>query len=282
MNIIKNKLKVYIITALIFTIVAIVLHTILMFAFFDKNIGYFQKGLITSITVSLAVCAIVWFFTTLLFIPKGTMYKEMPKDKLTIKSAYIVCAFLNAFGFLNTVFDISKAIKNNQLVDKFHLLYLIFFTLSILYFIGKAFKIFKTDATVFFGFFIVLNATVMLAQLYFDNNVQMNSPLKITMQIALLFIMLYFLGEFRFDLKKPYPRVYLSVGISASLVCLATSIPHIIAYFADILQSKDYFIKNIYILINGLYILTRTSLYIKHNLKEPIHTDNTNSDKISE
>jgi hypothetical protein len=280
MNITKNKLKVYIITALVLTVATTALHTILMFGFFDRDIGYFQNSVVTSITAALALCSILWFFTTLLFIPKNTMRKEMPADNTPAKSAYIVSAFLNAFGFLNTVFDISKTISSNQLVEKIQLLYFLFFALSVLYFVGKAFKIFKPDTTVFFGFFVIFNATTMLAQMYFDNFVQMNNPLKITMQIALLFIMIYFLGDLRFDLKKPYPRLYLAVGISATLACLATSIPHIIAYFADILSNKDYFIKNIYILICGLYILTRTILYVKHNLK--ITTDNTNSEIISE
>ncbi len=282
MNIIKNKLKVYTLTVLVFTIVAVVLHNILLFAFFDKDIGYFQNNLLTSITASFVACAVAWFFTTLLFIPKKTLYKEMPQDKAPIRSAYIVCAFLNAFGFLNSVFIIAKAINENVLVTRTQLLYLLFFGLSILYFVGKAFKIFKTDTTVFFGFFVIFNSTTMLAEMYFDNNVQMNSPLKITMQIALLFIMLYFLGDMRFDLKKPYPRLYLAVGLSAFFICTATSLSHIVAFFAGTLENQDYFIKNIYIFVTGLYIMARTFLYIKHNLKEIVPaTDNSNSENIS-
>ena len=268
MQIIKNKLKVYLITAIIFMLGVTVLHTIMLFISFDKDIGYFQSGLISSITNALSVSVVVWFFSALFFIPKKTMKADMPQEKTLVRAAYVFSAFINAFGLLYVMFNTVKAVESNQIITKTQMLSLLFLTLSILYFIGKAFKIFKTDTTVFFGFFIILQSITILADLYFDNNVQMNSPLKITMQLSLLFIMLYFLGDFRFDLKKPYPRVYLIISLSAFFVCSATSIPHVIAFFAGILDNKDYFVKNIYILISGLYIFIRSSLYVKHNITE--------------
>jgi len=279
MDIIKNKMKVYLITCGIIALAVTVLHTILLMNYFDGDIGYFNNSLLSSITVAMVFVSILWFFSALLFIPKNILKADMPKTNISSKFGFIMCALLNAFGFFYYAYNL----MDTQTVSKIPLISAIFFLLSTFYFVGKAFDTFKkTDTTVLFGFFIIFTSIALLAETYFDKFVQMNSPLKVTIQISLLFIMLYYLSEFRFDLKKPYPRLYFVVALSAFIICMATSIPHIIAYSSNILDNTDYFLKDIYILINGLYIALRTVLYVKHNLSIPSVPEDIDNEIISE
>ncbi|MBQ1229749.1 MAG: hypothetical protein IIX80_01825 [Clostridia bacterium] len=90
------------------------------------------------------------------------------------------------------------------------------------------------------GLLPILACILLNAYYYFDVSIQMNAPIKIALQIALLFAMLSYTGEVRFHLGRPMPRLY--VLISAWLTgigsLLAISLP--VSFLAGTVSRADY------------------------------------------
>lgn len=62
------------------------------------------------------------------------------------------------------------------------------------------------------GLLPILSCILLNAYYYFDVSIEMNSPIKLALQIALLPAMLAYVGEVRFHLGRPMPRVYALLG----------------------------------------------------------------------
>ena len=86
----------------------------------------------------------------------------------------------------------------------------------------------------------VLAFALLNAHLYFDVTVEMNAPIKVTAQTALLFAMLTYTGEIRFLLGRAMPRLYLSLAfctLAASALC---ALPFSLSYLLGLTDRLDY------------------------------------------
>ena len=112
-------------------------------------------------------------------------------------------------------------------------------------------------ATVLTGFAAVIGCVALNAYYYFDMTLEMNSPLKVSVQMGLLFATLYLTGELRYLLGVPMPRTFLMLG--AWLVSIgalsAFAIP--VAYFAGLTNRDDYMAGAILVLCILLTALAR-------------------------
>ncbi len=90
------------------------------------------------------------------------------------------------------------------------------------------------------AFAAVICCGVLCAYYYFDATMEMNSPIKLTVQVALLSSMLYYTGELRFLLSRLMPRLYLAlVSTTAATAALpALSIP--VARILGLTDRNDY------------------------------------------
>ena len=86
------------------------------------------------------------------------------------------------------------------------------------------------------GFFPPVACALLVCILYFDTSLEMNAPLKVTAQCALLPLMLYFTAELRYLLDRALPRLYLALALGSlalsSLCTLAVPVA-VIAGFLD-------------------------------------------------
>ena len=91
------------------------------------------------------------------------------------------------------------------------------------------------------GFFAVALCAAVNVYCYFDVSLEMNAPVKVMIQTAYLFTMLYFTGELRYLLHREQPRLYLALALCtlAALSLPMLSIPG--AYLSGILTRTDYF-----------------------------------------
>lgn len=89
------------------------------------------------------------------------------------------------------------------------------------------------------GFATVLAGALMNVLYYFDPTLEMNAPIKITVQTALLFAMIYYTAELRYLLEREKPRVYLALSLMtiAASALPAVSIP--VAYTCGIITRVD-------------------------------------------
>ncbi len=86
------------------------------------------------------------------------------------------------------------------------------------------------------GFFPPVACALLVCILYFDTSLEMNAPLKVAAQCALLPLMLYFTAELRYLLDRALPRLYLALALGSlalsSLCTLAVPVA-VIAGFLD-------------------------------------------------
>ena len=86
----------------------------------------------------------------------------------------------------------------------------------------------------------------------------MNAPLKTTLQVSLLFLMLYQTAELRFLLGKPQPRLYLTLSAWALAFGCLSSIPLAVAFFTGRLTRLDY--------VSGGLLLLCATVTVCHRL----------------
>jgi hypothetical protein len=75
------------------------------------------------------------------------------------------------------------------------------------------------------GFIPPIACALLVAILYFDNSLEINAPLKVATQCALLPLMLYFTAELRYMLGRELPRLYVALALgslAASSLCILT------------------------------------------------------------
>ncbi len=77
----------------------------------------------------------------------------------------------------------------------------------------------------------VISCILWVAYSYFDLSVEMNAPVKVTVQIALLLAMLCFTEELRFPLGRPMPRFYLLLCVLSVSAASLTAAAFPVAFF---------------------------------------------------
>ena len=77
----------------------------------------------------------------------------------------------------------------------------------------------------FLGFLPPLACASLVCILYFDASLEMNAPMKVAVQSALLPLMLYFTAELRYLLGRELPRLYCALALASlavSSLCILT------------------------------------------------------------
>ena len=81
----------------------------------------------------------------------------------------------------------------------------------------------QSSKTALLGFASPLACALLIGVLYFDTSLEMNAPMKVATQCALLPLMLYFTAELRYLLGRELPRLYLAlalISLVASSLCI--------------------------------------------------------------
>ena len=92
--------------------------------------------------------------------------------------------------------------------------------------------------------FLCFGATISCASLtiyhYFDFTIEMNAPLKLSLQLAALCAMLFFIGEARDRLSKPDSPIYRAITAWTVLSGAVASVPTIFAFLLGKIDRIDY------------------------------------------
>ena len=98
----------------------------------------------------------------------------------------------------------------------------------------------QTTLTAFFGLFAIIACILLNAYYYFDRSIEMNAPLKTSVQVGLLFTMLFLTSEIRYLLDTPMPRMMqlFALGTIAFGSLSVLAIP--VAFFTGKLSRLDY------------------------------------------
>ena len=206
MNSMKSKLKIYCLTALFLTAILTVLRCLSLFFFYSPEIGYFDSSAITVTSNALYVTGAVWLFSPLLFIPKGAISTKFTSSRTSHKSCSSFSAVMFLFAFATSLLS-GKLTLSVILTAAAFLAATAFFALS-------AFGGGKWDTPkAICSLAPTLSLVLVLASIYFDLKIAMNSPHKIVGGIILMTAMVFFLCETRIFLDKPLPRLHFASGL---------------------------------------------------------------------
>ena len=179
---------------------------------YDENTHYFLSG--SKIFPIAVICAVLAFAAAIVYA------LVIPKEELVSSSPFgsrLVFALPAALGFgAGAILSIIEFAKSQSIL---FLIAAIFLLLSTAYVLLS-----ETDrANAFLGFAPPIACALLIGVLYFDISLEMNAPLKVVAQCALLPLMLYFTAELRYLLGRELPRLYLALAlcsIAASSLCV--------------------------------------------------------------
>ncbi len=98
------------------------------------------------------------------------------------------------------------------------------------------------------GFAAVLGCACLTGYHYFDNTVEMNAPVKVSLQLALLVAMLFYTGELRCRLGIAAPRTYQMLNAWMLASGSLASLPIVFAYLAGKITRADHLTAAILVL----------------------------------
>ena len=218
----------------------------------EKGTNYFESGAV------LPILATIW--AMIAFIAAVIFAIIIPKEEIEAKSPFgsdLLTALPAALGFgvgaIFMVIEFAKSQKTLFLIATFFLL------------ISAAHVLLcETDRVkTFLGFAPPIACALLVAVLYFDTSLEMNAPLKVAAQCALLPLMLYFTAELRYLLGREIPRLYLAlalISIVPSSLCVLT-IP--VACLTGALENTNCLATALVLFGTNLTILLKLKRYLK-------------------
>lgn len=89
------------------------------------------------------------------------------------------------------------------------------------------------------GFIPPVACALLVCILYFDTSMEMNAPLKVASQCALIPLMLYFTAELRYLLDRALPRLYLALALASIALSSLCTLAVPVAVFAGLLDNAN-------------------------------------------
>ena len=233
------------------TVVATVLEVLSVLFFYDKTTNYFLPDAI------LPSLAAVW--ALLAFAAAVIFAVAVPREEIASKSPFgtrFAFALPAAIGFgVGAIFAVVDFAQSRE----------IWFLIATLFLLLSAAHVLLSEterAIPLLGFAPPIACAFMVGILYFDASLEMNAPLKVAAQTALLPLMLYFTAELRYLLNREIPRLYSALAlISVALASLCVlAVP--VAFVAGILKNTACLAASLVVLGSNITILLRLKRFL--------------------
>ncbi len=204
------------------TLIGAALRTVCMLTQFDASIGYFEIGVLPTLTRILYAVAVAAAAIPALLIPKGTLGGELRTPYRAPFSlavgislvAFTILSFITSYEVLFT-----KAGLVRTILTLSALLAATYFFLSA----GRHGRF--RDGLIWSGFLPYIWTMAAIAVTYSDATVAMNSPIKTSLHLGLLGFMLILLSELRFRLDKPAPRAAIALTGIGMFTTINAAVP---------------------------------------------------------
>ena len=266
----RRLLRVWGISLLSVTALAMILRCLNLFLFFDRNIGYYRAG------AALPVIERVWMAVVSLLIVLGGSFLFRGKTVIYpsegsrgIRIASILCAL----SFVAYTVICLNGNENSSWT---------FRPLLVLSIIAAAYFLLHTAADEIGALprFITALAVILwllfsLSTAYFDILTQMNTPDKLLFQVSCVMGMLFAVSELRTLISKPNPVIYFLAHGAALFFMGAYAIPSLLAGAFDVLTKPEWFYASIPMTGFFLYLAVRTFRLMIQKEEEPIPEDTT-------
>lgn len=223
------------------------LRSVCMICCFDANPGYFTAGILPTVTNLLYFVAVAAAIICAVLTPKNCL----PGELHTPMRAPAACLLGLALAIFTVIsLWICFPARKSDLMLAPTLLGLL---ASTYYLLSGNRDGRYPDWLSFLGYLPVFWSIAGVAETYFDRYTTMNSPVKISLQMAFLGFMLIALAELRFRVGRAMPRYSLTLWSIGSFLCLHGSIPLLVATGARVLQNVQHLLYAMVLLFAGLY-----------------------------
>jgi hypothetical protein len=219
---------------------------------YDKSTNYFTaNSILFPLATALAILTFVLAVATALMTPKETVVASSPFG------ANLLVALPSAIGFgCGAIFSVLEFAKSNSTL---------FLVAAVLLLLSAAHVLLcETERkSSLLGFIPPVACALLIAILYFDISLEMNAPMKVVAQCALLPLMLYFTTELRYLLERELPRLYLALALSsiaaASLCALAVPV----AFLTGVLENTNCLAASLVAIGANITILLKLKRYLQ-------------------
>ncbi len=236
----------FILTAVL-TLVGVGLRSVCMLFFFEPEPGYFAEGPLPTLSNLFYFLAVAIAIACCILIPKDALPTELHTPA---RAPAAILLGLSLVAFTVIAFIACFPSRRSNLMIAPALLGLL---ASTYYFVSGNRNGRYPDWLAFLGYLPVLWSVAAVGEVYFDNYTTMNSPIKVSLQMAFLGFMFIALAELRFRVGRPMPRYSVALLAMGSFACLIGSIPLLIATGAGLLGNVQHLLYAVVLLFAGLY-----------------------------
>ena len=222
----KLNARIFILITVLLALICTALRTVAMYTAFDADIGYFKSGALSTVSDIISLASIIAIIILAMLTKKST---ATVSDLNRANTPFAYIQLVNAaFLIIDSFFFLILYMQSKSVLDLLLVISgipaAVYFVISYLY---KNDIIKISAATVAgLGMLVILWALLCIAHVYFDNFVQMNSPIKNSIQFGFLSIMISMLADIRYLIGRPSPRFYLCAHGLAFFLCLVGTVPY--------------------------------------------------------
>ena len=268
-NTIDKKIMFYGSSALLLTLIAMVIRTLCFFFAFDSEIGYYKEGFLPSLLTGFCVLSALLFISAFVKIKKDTISGTGRENNLLLKCASGVVVALSLYSLIAYSGEILYA--NKGIVA---LLGIVGALMSVAYF---AYNYLSGDNSqratqAVFGFGVIIVAVIVVFVSYFDVYSLMNSPIKVNLHIALLSLMLFVLNEIRAFAGEINKGFYVFSLTTATFFSGVSSIPTIVYCFSKS-ENIKYLPHNVVLAGVFFYLVARLAAFMLASVEGESESD---------
>ena len=249
-----KKIKICSLVALAVAVLAIILRTACLLWFYDKEIGYYTRDILPAVFEVLCVLAALMFCCVFFLIKPSDKTSDGKEDTPAIKVSSVLAIVAFSVFFVSLIFSTSLLTGNavlDLLLKLSALVSIVYFAMNL--FASHANRIIQTAI----GFGIVVWEVCVLAITYFDIYVQLNSPEKTILHLALVSSMAFFTSEFRCFVSGVKSKIYLFSAFCSVFFSGACAVPFMIAYLSGTINGGTHLFYNIVMMAMFVYSATR-------------------------
>ena len=230
-------------------LLGVILRTVCLLTQYDSEVGYFNKGWLSSASCALYFVALACFVAGAFTLPKGHVASGLTQIPHTV-AAYLLALVLAGFA----VGMVMQWLGNRERTILLSMA-VVAIAAAIYFVLSARRKELISDGLAALGATPVLWGILALGETYVDPYTTINSPLKLALQMGFLGFMLLMTVELRFGLGKSSPRRAVCLHAVAAFTCLVASIPVLVGFVADVKMDTLYPLYAAVLLAVGIYAL---------------------------
>ncbi len=280
-----EKLKIYFLSTVGIAVLALAVYFAALAFAFDADVAYFESGkLLPVLFRAIAGVGTVWALSSLVLIPAGALptAPRMSGGKMTFACFYTAFVMLadgiyslskladpTTLSRIKKIFSPSysayvQAAANEKTGYIIDAVAVISSLMAFVALVRKARGARSGNLDGIVGIFPILRLLCAAAKIYFNMEIEMNSPQKRLVLLALVACVLFLLYDLRFSLPRDRarPRAFAAFGLVAVIFASAAGVGGIVGYFAGVLANSDLFVCSFLCLTFCVYTLFRLWAYV--------------------